>query len=161
MSSTPVLVLPDYTQEFIVETDASYGGIGAVLMQKGRPIAYFSKVLALKHMGKSIYEKEYMALLNAVDKWRHYLQFKHFVVRTDHYSLRYLLEQRVTSSIQQKGLTILIGLDYELQYKRGAENRIVDALSRQKEGVDDIDAKDWLVDDNQHHHSYVDARGDQ
>ncbi|XP_049362571.1 uncharacterized protein LOC125827300 [Solanum verrucosum] len=72
-SSTLVLALPDYTQEFIVETNASYGGIGVVLLQKGRHIAYFSKALALKHRGKSIYEKEYMALLNAVDKWRHSL----------------------------------------------------------------------------------------
>lgn len=68
MSSTPVLVLPDYTKEFIVETDASLTGIGVVPMQGTRLIAYFSKVLAPKHRGKSIYEKEYMALLNAVDK---------------------------------------------------------------------------------------------
>lgn len=53
------------TQEFIVETDASYRGIGVVLMQKGRPIAYFSKVLTPKHRGKLICEKEYMTPLNA------------------------------------------------------------------------------------------------
>lgn len=69
-------------------------------MQEGRPIAYSSKVLAPRHMGKSIYEKEYMVLLNAVDKWRHYFQYKHFLVRTDHHSLKYLLEQRVTTAIQ-------------------------------------------------------------
>ncbi|WMV54372.1 hypothetical protein MTR67_047757, partial [Solanum verrucosum] len=89
MSNAPVLALPDYTKEFIVETDASLTGIGAVLMQGSRPIAYFSKVLAPRHRGKSIYEKEYTALLNAVDKWRHYLQYKHFVVKTDHHSLKY------------------------------------------------------------------------
>ena len=133
MTTTPVLALPDYTQEFVVETDASHGGIGAVLMQQGRPIAFFSKVLAPKHRGKPIYEKEYMALLNAVDKWRHYLQFKHFVVKTDHHSLKDLLEQRVTSAIQQKGLTKLLGLDYEVRYKKGAENGVADALSRRDE----------------------------
>lgn len=101
MSSTPVLALPDYTKEFVVETDGSQGGIGVVLMHSGKPIVYFSEVLAQKHRGKSIYEKEYMALLSAVDKWRHYLQFKNFIVRTDHHSLKYLLEQTVTSAIQQ------------------------------------------------------------
>ena len=74
-----------------------------------------------------------MALLNAVDKWRHYLQFKHFVVKTDHHSLKYLLEQRVTSAIQQKGLTKLLSLDYEVRYKKGAENGVADALSRRDE----------------------------
>ncbi|KAF3675302.1 hypothetical protein FXO38_04813 [Capsicum annuum] len=73
MFSTPVLILLDFAKEFVVETDASHYGIGVVLMQKGKPVAYFSKVLSPKHRGKSIYEKEYMALLNAVDKWRHYL----------------------------------------------------------------------------------------
>lgn len=103
MSTTLVLALPDYSQEFVVETDASYSGMGAVLMQRGRPIAYFSKVLAPKHRGRSIHEKVYMSLLCAVDKWRHYLQFKHFVVRTDHHSLKYLLEQKVTSAFNKKG----------------------------------------------------------
>ena len=119
MATTPVLALPDYSKEFVVEIDASHCGIGAILMQDGRPIAYLSKVPAQQHRGKSIYEKEYMALLNAVDRWRHYLQFKHFVVRTDHHSLKYLLEQKVTSTLQQKGLTKLLGLDYEVQYKKG------------------------------------------
>ncbi|XP_075074900.1 uncharacterized protein LOC142162444 [Nicotiana tabacum] len=64
-----------------------------------------------------------MALLNAMDKWRHYLQYKHFVVKTDHHNLKYLLEQRVTSVIQQKGLTKLLRLDYEVQYKKRAKNR--------------------------------------
>ena len=57
MSTTLVLALPDYTKEFIVETDASLTRIGVVLTQGNRPIAYFSKVLAPRHKGKSIYEK--------------------------------------------------------------------------------------------------------
>ncbi|XP_070024819.1 putative mitochondrial protein AtMg00860 [Nicotiana tabacum] len=68
ISSTLVLALPDYIKEFIVETYASQGGIGVVLMQEGRLITYFSKVLYQRHRGNSIYEKEYMDLLNAVDK---------------------------------------------------------------------------------------------
>ncbi|KAH0707575.1 hypothetical protein KY290_009957 [Solanum tuberosum] len=68
-----------------------------------------------------------------VDKWRHYLQFKHFVIRTDHHNLKYLMEQKVTSALQQKRLTKLLGLDYEVQYKKRAENRVADALSRHEE----------------------------
>lgn len=139
MTTTPVLALPDYNQEFVIETDASHTGLGAVLMQKGRPLTYLSKVLAPKHRGKFIYEKDYMALLNAIDKWRHYLQYRHFIVRTNHHSLKYLLEQKVTTAIQQKGLTKLLGLDYEVQYKKGAENRVANALSRQFEGTASVE----------------------
>lgn len=62
-------------------------------------------------------------------------------MRTDHYSLKYLLEQKVTSAMQQKGLTKLLGLDYEVQYKKRAENRVADALSRQQEGLEGIEAQ--------------------
>ncbi|XP_075074758.1 uncharacterized protein LOC142162316 [Nicotiana tabacum] len=74
-----------------------------------------------------------MVVLSAVDKWRHYLQGGHFIIRTDHHSLKYLLEQRVTTVLQQKGLTKLLGLDYEVQYKKGAENRVADVLSMRGE----------------------------
>lgn len=100
MTSALVLVLADFTKPFIVETDACSKGIGVVLMQGGRPIAYFSKAWANKHLGLSTYEKEYMALLSAVDKWTHYLEGAHFIIRTDHRSLKLLLEQRVTIALQ-------------------------------------------------------------
>ncbi|XP_019227493.1 PREDICTED: uncharacterized protein LOC109208797 [Nicotiana attenuata] len=133
MSTVPVLDLADFTKPFVVETDACATGMGDVLMQGGRPIAFFSKALALKHRGLSTYEKEYMAVLSAVDRWRHYLQGGHFVVKTNHQSLKYLLEQKITTALQQKGLTKLMGLDYEVQYKKGSENRVADALSRRQE----------------------------
>ncbi|KAL0451852.1 UNVERIFIED_CONTAM: Retrovirus-related Pol polyprotein from transposon [Sesamum latifolium] len=74
MTKAPVLALPDFSQPFVVETDACGGGIGVVLMQNGRNIAYLSKALALKNLGLSTYEKEFLALLMAVTKWKHYLQ---------------------------------------------------------------------------------------
>jgi transposase InsO family protein len=130
LSTAPVLSMPDFNQQFILETDASDKGLGAVLMQGRRPIAYLSKALGIKNQGLSTYEKELMAVLVAVQKWRHYLHGKPFIIKTDHISLKHLLEQRLTHSLQHKGLCKLMGLDYVIQYKKGTENRAADALSR-------------------------------
>ena len=67
LSSAPVLALPDFTQQFCNETDASNLGVGAVLLQNGHPLAFLSRALGLKNQGLSAYEKEYMAILIAVE----------------------------------------------------------------------------------------------
>ena len=63
-------------------------------------------------------------------KWRHYLLGSHFVIKIDHESLKYLLEQKISTPLQQKWLTKLLGMDYEIQFKRGKENVVADTLSR-------------------------------
>nr|XP_027099356.1 uncharacterized protein LOC113718666 [Coffea arabica] len=130
VSSAPVLRLPNFDIPFVVETDASGLGMGAVLLQEGHPIAFISKAFSLKNLGLSVYEKELMALVFAVTKWKHYLVGNHFIIRTDHKSLKFLLEQRLTTTAQYKWLTKLLGLDYEIQYKKGTENTVADVLSR-------------------------------
>ena len=75
-----------------METDACGEGIGAVLMQESHPIAYLSKALAPKHQALSIYEKEFMGVVLAVERWRHYLLGRYFVIKTDHFSLKYLMK---------------------------------------------------------------------
>lgn len=96
----PVLRLPDFTQTFVIETDASAMGMGAVLMQEGRPLAYISKAFSIRNRGLSVYEKELLALVLAVEKWRHYLIGHHFVIKTDHQSLKFLLDQKLHHSLQ-------------------------------------------------------------
>jgi hypothetical protein len=72
MTRTPVMALPNFQKTFTVETDAHQDGIGAILMEKSQPIAYLSKALGEEHKHLSIYEKEFLALVIAVEKWRHY-----------------------------------------------------------------------------------------
>ena len=130
MIEAPVLALPDFAQDFIVETDASGMGIGAVLMQKGHPIAFISKALSSKHQSLSVYDKEMFAILFAVKKWQHFLMGRHFTIRTDHKPLKYLMEQKVTTPSQHLWLSQLMAYDFDITYKQGSENGVADALSR-------------------------------
>ena len=84
-------------------------------------------------MGLSVYDKELLVVLVAVDKWRHYLEGGHFIIKTNHNSLRNLLQQRLHTQLQRKGVSKLLGLDYTIHYRQGKENKVADALSRREE----------------------------
>lgn len=75
LAEAPVLAIPNFSKQFTIETDASSGGIGAVLVlqQQGHPIAYISRALGPRNLGLSTYEKECLAILFAVEQWRLYL----------------------------------------------------------------------------------------
>lgn len=114
----------------MVETDACENGIGAVLMQEHHPLAFLSKPLSVQHQQLSIYEKEFLALILAVERWRPYLQRGEFVVKTDHHSLSFLERQELQSPLQRKAMAWLMGLQFRIEYRQGAENHAADALSR-------------------------------
>lgn len=86
LTTAPVLQLPDFTQAFVVECDASGSGFGAVLHQGSGPIAFFSRPVAARHIKLAAYERELIGLVQAVRHWRPYLWGREFVVRTDHQS---------------------------------------------------------------------------
>jgi hypothetical protein len=129
MCTTPVQALPDFTKTFLLECDASGKGINDVLMQEGRPLAFTNKQLSERNLGKPIYENEMLDILHAVDLWHPYLLGQRFQIKTDHQSLKYFLEQCISSPEQQKWATKLFGYDYEIIYKKGKDNVVVDALS--------------------------------
>jgi hypothetical protein len=97
MCTTLVLTLLDFTKTFVLECDALGKGIGTILMQEGRLLAFTNKQLSEQYLGKSIYEKEMLAILHAIDLWRPYLLGKHFQIKRYHQSLKYFLEQCISS----------------------------------------------------------------
>jgi hypothetical protein len=112
--SAPVLALPDFTKTLQLETDASDLGVGAVLMQGGHPVAFISNALGSRTKWLSTYEKEYLAILIAVDHWRCYLQLAEFIIIIDQKSLIHLSDQRLHIYWQQKVFTKLLGLQYRI-----------------------------------------------
>lgn len=86
------------------------------LMQEGHPLAFISKALGPRSQGLSTYEKEYLAILLAVQQWRAYLQHGEFLILTDQKSLTQLSDQRIHTHWQQKVFTKLLGLQYKIVY---------------------------------------------
>ena len=134
MVSAPVLALPNFNIPFVVESDASNEGIGAVLSQGGRPVAYFSKGLSTRHQVLSVYEKEMLAILAAIKRWHAYLMGRRFQIKTDHYSLKFLLDQKANTPAQQAWIVKMMGYDYEVSFRKGSTNTVADALSRKPQG---------------------------
>lgn len=132
MASPQVLALLEFSAPFELECDVSGVGIGAVLLQKRKPITFASQPLGPINQSLSTYEKELIAIIFSMKKWQRYLQGRHFVIKIDHHSLRYFLNHRANTYFQQKWVSKLIGYDYEIKYKHGRDI-VVDAFSKEFE----------------------------
>ncbi|KAL0544147.1 hypothetical protein IC582_019259 [Cucumis melo] len=127
---TPVLTMPDFNLPFEIESDASGFGLGAVLTQCRKSVAYFSKTLSMRDRARPVYERELIVVVLVVQRWRPYLLGRKFTVKTDQRSLKFLFEQRVVQPQYQKWVAKLLGYSFEVAYQPGLENRAADALSR-------------------------------
>ncbi|GBG86271.1 hypothetical protein CBR_g41265 [Chara braunii] len=129
-----VLKLPNPGKPFIVTTDASQYGIGAVLAQqeglKLRPVEYMSKKMSSQKLPKSTYEKELYAVYKALTHWRHYLLGRFFILKTDHQTLRWMRTQPVLSDALKRWIEVIEQYDFDPQYLKGEYNKVADALSR-------------------------------
>jgi hypothetical protein len=130
MCKAPILKLPDFTKPFEVECDACGVGIGAVLIQEGRPVAFFSEKLNHNRLNYSTYDKEFYAIIRALEHWSHYLRIQPFVLHTDHESLKHINNQHKLSGRHARWVEFMQTFDFSAKYKAGKANVIADALSR-------------------------------
>jgi hypothetical protein len=130
LCSAPVLALPNFNKAFEIECDASGIGIGAVLMQDRRPIAFFSEKLSGASLKYPTYDKELYALVRALETWQYYLWPREFVIHTDHESLKHLKGQGKLNQRHARWLEYIETFPYVIHYKQGKENIVADALSR-------------------------------
>ncbi|OMO57573.1 Integrase, catalytic core [Corchorus capsularis] len=141
LTNAHLLVLPNFNNTFEIECDASGVGIGAVLMQGGKPVAYFSEKLNGAALNYPTYDKELYALVRALQTWQHYLWPKEFLIHTDHESLKYLKGQQKLNKRHAKWIEFIESFPYVVQYKQGKENVVADTLSRRYVLLSMVDSK--------------------
>jgi len=113
----------------------SYQGLGYVLMQEKRPIAYASRQLKVHEKNYPTHDLEFAAVVFALKKWRHYLYGAQFQVFSDHKSLKYLFDQKELNMRQRHWMEYLKDYNFDLFYHPGKANVVADALSKKKAHV--------------------------
>ena len=130
LTTAPILVLPDFDSPFELHCDASKLGIGAVLSQHGKPVAFYSEKLAGPRGRYSTYDIEFYAIVQDIKHWRHCLAHKEFIMYTDHVALKYLGTQDKISSRHASWTAYLQQFTFAIKYQSGKLNKVADALSR-------------------------------
>ncbi|PNX58452.1 hypothetical protein L195_g050917, partial [Trifolium pratense] len=127
LCTAPVLALPDFDKVFQIECDASGIGIGALLSQEKKPIAFFSEKLSKARRKWSTYDQEFYAVFRALRQWEHYLIHREFILFTDHQALKFLHSQKLINKMHAQWVSFLQKFPFFIQHKSGA---LADALRR-------------------------------
>ncbi|GJZ82341.1 putative reverse transcriptase domain-containing protein [Tanacetum coccineum] len=129
LRSAPILALPEGAENFIVYCDASHKGLGVVLMQNEKVIAYASRQLKIDEKNYTTRDLELGAVVFPLKIWRHYLYRTKCMVFTDHKSLQHILDQKEMNMRQRHWLELISDYDCEIRYHPGKANVVADALS--------------------------------
>ncbi|GJW63320.1 putative reverse transcriptase domain-containing protein [Tanacetum coccineum] len=132
LCSAPILALPEGSEDFVVYCDASHKGLGTVLMQREKVIAYASRQLKIHEKNYTTHDLELGSVVFALKIWRHYLYGTKCTVFTDHKSLQHILDQKELNMRQRRWLELLSDYDCDIRYHPGKANVVADALSRKE-----------------------------
>ena len=146
LTTSPVLVVPTGGVRYVVYTDASRLGLGCVLMQEGRVVAYGSRQLKTHEQNYPTHDLELATIVFALKIWRCYLYGEQFEVFSDHKSLKYLFTQKELNLRHRRWMEFLEDYDFTLQYHPGKVNVVADALSRKTHGlVASLKVRKWKL----------------
>ena len=129
LTTAPVLTLPDIHKDFVVFCDAFRQGLGCVLMQDGRLVAYASRQLKVHEKNCPTHDLELATVVHALQIWRHYLIGNKCEIYTDHKSLKYIFTQSELNLRQRRWLELIKEYNLDLHYHPGKANVVADALS--------------------------------
>ncbi|GJU87348.1 putative reverse transcriptase domain-containing protein, partial [Tanacetum coccineum] len=132
LCNAPILALPDGPEDFVVYCDVSGIGLGCVLMQRAKVIAYASRQLKIHEKNYTTHDLELGAIVFALKIWRHYLYGTKSVIHTDHKSLRHIFSQKELNMRQRRWIELFSDYDCEICYHLGKANVVADALSRKE-----------------------------
>ena len=130
LTEAPVLTQPTYGKEYVIFSDASLNGLGCVLMQEGKVVAYASRQLKPHEKNYPTHDLELAAIVFALKIWRHYLYGEKCFIYTDHKSLKYLPSQRELNLRQRRWMELIKDYDCVIDYHPGKANVVANALSR-------------------------------
>jgi hypothetical protein len=128
LTHAPLLQLPDFNKVFELEWGASGIGLGAVLLQEGKPVAYFSEKLSGASLKYSTYDKELYTLVRTLHTWQHYLWHHEFIIHSDHDALKHIHTQTNLSSRHAKWVEFIESFSYIIKHKNGKDNVIADVI---------------------------------